>query len=156
MQPALKKRKFTAPAALIPKASAPAKAAAQALTANTAANQAAKDSCYYTVLYTKRAPNKVCVPMPNRLASSRRAQQQRRLPTAEFATIRLQKKSNKSFADGVLEVKPDEVCSLYGIEGQNVSRSKVKGSFDMPEGAEMTIGNWEVEVDARISTADFM
>lgn len=68
----------------------------------------------------------------------------------------LQKKSNKSFADGVLEVKADETCILYGVEGQNVSRSRVKGTLDMPEGAELTLGNWELEVDARLDPASFM
>lgn len=68
----------------------------------------------------------------------------------------LQKKSNKSFADGVLEVKTGEMCILYGVEGQNVSRSRVKGTLDMPDGAELTLGNWEVEIDARLDAATFL
>ena len=68
----------------------------------------------------------------------------------------LQKKTNKSFADGVLEVKQEESCTLYGTEGQTISRGRVKGTKDMPQGAELVLGNWELEVDDRISAEDFM
>ncbi|KAK9848939.1 hypothetical protein WJX84_002437 [Apatococcus fuscideae] len=123
MQPAVKKRRFAAPAVLQARA-ASSPLPSQNVAAEWAANTVPKDSRYYTVLYTKRAPNK--------------------------------KKINKSFADGVLEVKADATCILYGAEGQNVSRSRVKGTLDMPEGAELTLGNWELEVDARLDAATFM
>ena len=42
------------------------------------------------------------------------------------------------------------------MEGQNVSRSRVKGTLDMPEGAELNLGNWELEVDARLDPDTFM
>lgn len=33
-------------------------------------------------------------------------------------------------------------------EGKAVSKGKVKDAWDMPSGAELEVGNWEVEVDA--------
>ncbi|KAK9809182.1 hypothetical protein WJX72_010957 [[Myrmecia] bisecta] len=81
-------------------------------------SQSEEPAQYYTVLYTKKAPNK--------------------------------KRKNKAFADGVLEVKGDSSCILYDEDGKHLSKSRVKGCRDMPGGAELTIGNWEIEVDSRM------
>ena len=67
---------------------------------------------YYTVLYTKRAANKVCCQF-NRLT----------LLTLQplYAYVHnsasVQKKKNKSYQDGVLEVKEGNACTLFDEVG---------------------------------------
>ncbi|BDA44096.1 DNA repair and recombination protein RAD54B [Coccomyxa sp. Obi] len=65
------------------------------------------------------------------------------------------KRKNKSFADGVLEVKEGIGCTLYDEEGKIITRGNVKGCKDMPEGAEIPLGNWDLEVDAQIDAENF-
>jgi len=36
-----------------------------------------------------------------------------------------------------------------------VSKSKVKDAWDMPEGAELEMGNWELQVDATMDEQHF-
>lgn len=40
-------------------------------------------------------------------------------------------------------------------EGKVTSKSRVKDSYGMPEGADLVIGNWEVEIDALITETCF-
>ena len=40
-------------------------------------------------------------------------------------------------------------------EGKVVSKSKVKGTKNMPEGAELDMGNWELQVDAVMDEQQF-
>lgn len=101
-----------------------------------------------------------------------------------------QKKKNKSYSDGVLEVKQGNACTLFnevkgpaspGLlltqsvhsayqqlpcpcltqrcnhvqEGKVVSKSKVKDTWGMPAGAELEMGNWELQVDATMDEQHF-
>ena len=63
---------------------------------------------YYTVLYTKRAANKVrLITLPEGTCSPLLCHQR-------YANVQLvQKKKNKSYIDGVLEVKEGDACVLY-------------------------------------------
>ncbi|KAK9915546.1 hypothetical protein WJX75_000577 [Coccomyxa subellipsoidea] len=65
------------------------------------------------------------------------------------------KRKNKSFADGILEVKEGSSCTLYDEEGKLISKGNVKGCKDMPEGAEIPLGNWDLEVDQQIDAERF-
>jgi hypothetical protein len=40
-------------------------------------------------------------------------------------------------------------------EGKVIAREKVQNCFDMPEGAEVPIGSWDMEVDAPIEAERF-
>ena len=40
-------------------------------------------------------------------------------------------------------------------EGKLVAKSHVKDAKDMPSGAELVLGNWEVEVDTRLDAQAF-
>ena len=40
-------------------------------------------------------------------------------------------------------------------EGKVVSKSKVKEAWGMPEGAELEMGNWEIQVDATMNEQQF-
>ncbi|KAL3144372.1 hypothetical protein ABBQ32_004125 [Trebouxia sp. C0010 RCD-2024] len=65
------------------------------------------------------------------------------------------KKKNKSYSDGVLEVKQGNACTLFNEEGKVVSKSKVKEAWGMPAGAELEMGNWELQVDATMDEQHF-
>lgn len=44
---------------------------------------------------------------------------------------------------------------LVPQEGKIVSKSKVKDAWGMPEGAELEMGNWELQVDAKMDEQQF-
>ena len=44
---------------------------------------------------------------------------------------------------------------LMPQEGKIVSKSKVKDAWGMPEGAELEMGNWELQVDAKMDEQQF-
>lgn len=96
----------------------------------------------------------------------------------------MQKRKNKQFADGVLVVKADSSCTLYNEvcsvailhqsselkmvamkilnyelfgfqEGKVTAKSKAKGCWDLADGADVTVGNWEIEVDRALDEATF-
>ena len=45
---------------------------------------------------------------------------------------------------------------LYASDGKRVATASVKGVSDMPDGAELTAGNWDVEVGERLTEAQFL
>ena len=57
--------------------------------------------------------------------------------------------------DGVLRVLGNQVM-LYASDGKRVATATVKGVADMPDGAELCAGNWEVEVGERLTEAQFL
>ena len=63
------------------------------------------------------------------------------------------KRANKSFSDAILEVRGDSSITLYGDEGKRVATGRLKGAWDMPEGADGECGQWEFEVCERVDAA---
>ena len=116
--PARNKRKFVAPASVDPGQTAPASGGSKVQRRTTVPftqRQQKKDTSspsgsaasaqYFSVLYTKRATNKVC-------------------PALSVAKLVInacivkrcamsQKKKNKSYSDGILEVKEGNACTLF-------------------------------------------
>ena len=110
--PARNKRKFVAPASVAPGQTASAAGVTRVQRCKTmpaAQQQQGKDgpsnpsasAQYFSVLYTKRATNKVC-------AAALSAPKLSPTRGASF-----QKKKNKSYSDGVLEVKEGNACTLF-------------------------------------------
>ncbi|KAK9822627.1 hypothetical protein WJX81_000343 [Elliptochloris bilobata] len=65
------------------------------------------------------------------------------------------KRANKSFADGVLEVASDCLCTLLDKDGKVIAKSRVKDTRNMPSGAEVALASWEVEVDSPLDAQAF-
>lgn len=40
-------------------------------------------------------------------------------------------------------------------DGKVISKSKVKDAWGMPEGAELEMGNWEIQLDATMNEQQF-
>ena len=112
------KRKFVAPASAAAGQTAPTAGVFKVQRCKTVpatlqqqtkddSSKSAASAQYFSVLYTKRATNKVCP-----AALSARACHQRWCKLAKRCAI-LQKKKNKSYLDGVLEVKEGNACTLF-------------------------------------------
>ena len=69
----------------------------------------------------------------------------------------LQLRKNKSFSDGVLEVKSGNHAQLYDSEGKVVGKSALKGCQpeSLGEGSEVLLGGWELEVCEAMPAAKF-
>lgn len=65
-----------------------------------------------------------------------------------------QKRKNKTFADGVLEVK-DGVCTLYSHEGKTVCKSKLSFKGALDNGVCLVVGGNDVEIDEPLSPNAF-
>jgi hypothetical protein len=57
--------------------------------------------------------------------------------------------------DGVLQVRGAGALTLFSDEGKAVGRATLKGCRGMPEGAELQLASWEVEVQAPLPEARF-
>jgi len=68
-------------------------------------------------------------------------------------------RKNKSFADGVLEIKlPTCRSTLHDEEGKAIASTTLRGyahPSQLGNGSEIKIGNWELEVDASLPVEPF-
>ena len=71
------------------------------------------------------------------------------------AVNKVKKRKNKVFMDGVLQVR-GALCTLYNSDGKKVTSSAVKDAAGMPDGAELALGKWDVEVAERIEESRFL
>ncbi|KAL0049394.1 hypothetical protein WJX82_001168 [Trebouxia sp. C0006] len=110
-----------------------------------------------TAAMTGVSKTKVCHTLP--VADPKGAEQT--VSPAQYYTVLYtkraanKKKKNKSYMDGTLEVKEGNTCTLFNEEGKIVAKSKVKDAWGMPEGAELEMGNWELQVDAKMDEQQF-
>ncbi|KAK9805749.1 hypothetical protein WJX73_005408 [Symbiochloris irregularis] len=75
--------------------------------------------------------------------------------TVLFAKASNKQRKNKSFQDGVLTVSADNACNLHNSEGKIVTKGKVKGAYNAPEGSEIPLGTYTLEVEDTLSEEAF-
>ena len=133
------KRAFVPPRAAPGTASAPVTTKAKTSARHTPApNKPAEaaaddaDACYYRVMYTKRMPQKVCMDH----SACELSLPMRRI--CQFAGPELgtaQKRKNKAFSDGILEVKSGDICILYDSVSRTVPRAMLSLTISLVSSA---------------------
>ena len=112
------------------------------------------ETAFYRVGYCARSNKK----RKNKVFAVRAWLANRRIPVAfrcPCAHLTLCVVPSFSPQDGVLRVLGNQVM-LYASDGKRVASASVKGVNDMPDGAELTAGNWDVEVGERLTEAQFL